>query len=265
MGEPLPRPWRVSIQRAGRRRSRIEWEWPRQCTPDGCQACRCPERGLVCGLSPHHPVMSALFTHLHVHSEYSLTDSTIRVAELVAACVGAGMPAVALTDQSNLFALVKFYKAAESAGIKPIAGCDLWIGDPENRAPPQRVTVLCQNREGYLNLSRLLSRAYAEGRHGEHALVDSGWLDAANAGLIALAGRESDIGRLLIGGRDDAAHARADWWRTRFPEPRIPASDYEVVQAQFQLPRARPPLPRSPGSAIRTANRVQLLRLPEKR
>ncbi len=116
--------------------------------------------------------MSAEFVHLHVHSEYSLTDSTIRVGDLVAACASAGMPAVALTDQSNLFALVKFYKAAESAGIKPIAGCDLWVADHEGRALPHRLTVLCQNREGYLNLSRLLSRAYAEGRHGDLAIVD---------------------------------------------------------------------------------------------
>jgi DNA polymerase III subunit alpha len=162
--------------------------------------------------------MSALFTHLHVHSEYSLTDSTIRVDDLVDACVHAGMPAVALTDQSNLFALVKFYKAAEAAGIKPIAGCDLWIGDPEDRGQLQRLTVLCQNRDGYLNLSRLLSRAYAEGRHGEHALINVDWFEGASAGLIALAGRDSDIGRLLLGGRDDAARVRAERWCRRFPE-----------------------------------------------
>ncbi len=78
-------------------------------------------------LPPRLVAMPAEFIHLHVHSEYSLTDSTIRVDDLVEACVRAGMPAVALTDQSNLFALVKFYKAAEAAGIKPIAGCDLWI------------------------------------------------------------------------------------------------------------------------------------------
>ena len=129
--------------------------------------------------------MPAGFIHLHVHSEYSLTDSTIRVGGLVDACVRARMPAVALTDQSNLFALVKFYRAAEGAGIKPIAGSDLWIANPEDRGGPQRLTVLCQNREGYLNLSRLLTRAYAENWRGDHVLVDAAWFDGANAGLVA--------------------------------------------------------------------------------
>ncbi len=158
------------------------------------------------------------FVHLHVHSEYSLTDSTIRVDALVDACAQADMPAVALTDQSNLFALVKFYKAAEAAGIKPIAGCDLWLADPDDRLRPQRVSVLCRDRDGYLNLSRLVSRAYAENRHGDHALVDPTWLEAANAGLILLAGQDSDVGRLLLAGRDDSARARADSWRRHFPE-----------------------------------------------
>ncbi|MEP6511103.1 MAG: DNA polymerase III subunit alpha [Dokdonella sp.] len=158
------------------------------------------------------------FIHLHVHSEYSLTDSTIRIAALVETCVREDMPAVALTDQSNLFALVKFYKAAQAAGIKPIAGSDLWITDADDRGRPQRLTVLCQNHEGYLNLSRLLSRAYAQNRHGDHALVDASWFDVENAGLIAIAGHDSDIGRLVLGGRADAAQTRAQWWRTRFPD-----------------------------------------------
>ncbi|HEY6986350.1 MAG TPA: DNA polymerase III subunit alpha, partial [Rhodanobacteraceae bacterium] len=163
--------------------------------------------------------MPAEFVHLHVHSEYSLTDSTIRVADLVTACVEAGMPAVALTDQGNLFALVKFYKAAEAAGIKPIAGCDLWIGDlRDERAQAQRLTLLCQNREGYLNLSRLLSRAYAQGRRGDQALVNIGWLEEASSGLIAIAGQDSEIGRLIIGGRDDYARARGERLRAWFPD-----------------------------------------------
>src|SRR3546814_18066270 len=76
-----------------------------------------------------------------------------------------------------MFALVKFYKACYAAGIKPIGGCDLWISAPEDPRP-WRLTLLCQNRDGYLNLSRLVSRAWQEGQHGGRALVDAGWLGA---------------------------------------------------------------------------------------
>ena len=138
--------------------------------------------------------MSVRFAHLHLHSEYSLVDSTIRIKALVAACVQAGAPAIALTDECNMFALVKFYKACSAAGIKPIGGCDLWISAPDDPRP-WRMTVLCQNRDGYLNLSRLVSRAWRDGQHGGRALVDATWLTPdATAGLIALLGRESEVG-----------------------------------------------------------------------
>ncbi len=137
--------------------------------------------------------MTIRYTHLHLHSEYSLVDSTIRIKALVEACARAEMPAVALTDDSNMFALVKFYKACSAAGIKPICGCDLRISalvDPR----PWRLTLLCQNRDGYLNLSRLVSRAWRDGQHGGHALVDASWMDGATTdGLIALLGRDDEI------------------------------------------------------------------------
>ena len=79
--------------------------------------------------------MSARFVHLHLHSEYSLADSTIRIAELVDRCVRLGQPAVAVTDLNNLFALVKFYKAAEAAGIKPIIGADLLLAEATKPRP----------------------------------------------------------------------------------------------------------------------------------
>ena len=158
------------------------------------------------------------FVHLHVHSEYSLVDSTVRVGELVKACARADMPAVALTDVCNMFALVKFHKAAEANGIKPIAGSDLWIANPEDPGRPHRLTVLCRDREGYRTLSRLLSRAYAENRHGDRALVDPRWLEEANAGLIALAGQDSDLGDLLLAGRDAAARERGAAWRSMFAD-----------------------------------------------
>ncbi|EIL94650.1 MULTISPECIES: DNA polymerase III subunit alpha [Rhodanobacter] len=162
--------------------------------------------------------MTVSYTHLHLHSEYSLVDSTIRIKALVAACVRDGIPAVALTDDSNMFALVKFYKACSAAGIKPIGGCDLWISSSDDPRP-WRLTLLCQNRDGYLNLSRLVSRAWQEGQHGGRALVDASWLTAgATEGLIALLGRDSETARLAIGQGIDAAQARLRPLARLFPD-----------------------------------------------
>ncbi|HEY0198808.1 MAG TPA: DNA polymerase III subunit alpha [Rhodanobacter sp.] len=162
--------------------------------------------------------MTIRYTHLHLHSEYSLVDSTIRIKALVEACVRAEMPAVALTDDSNMFALVKFYKACSAAGIKPICGCDLRISaldDPR----PWRLTLLCQDRSGYLNLSRLVSRAWRDGQHGGHALVDASWLDAGTTeGLIALLGRDSEIGRIAMNQGNDAALEKLRPLARLFPE-----------------------------------------------
>ena len=71
------------------------------------------------------------FVHLHLHSEFSLLDSTLRLKQLVERTKELGMPAVAVTDQFNMFALVKFYQAAVAAGIKPIVGADVLVNNPE--------------------------------------------------------------------------------------------------------------------------------------
>ncbi len=136
--------------------------------------------------------MTRAFVHLNVHSEYSLIDSTIRVDDLARACASAGMPAVALTDDSNFFALVKFYGACESAGIKPIIGCDLWIADGTEQS---RVTTLARNRAGYLRLSRLLSDAYRQRGKSERVMVPRAELLLASADLFVLLGDRSDVGR----------------------------------------------------------------------
>jgi DNA polymerase III subunit alpha len=160
--------------------------------------------------------MTPRFIHLHLHSEYSLTDSTIRIPQLVQASAALGMPAVALTDQNNLFALVKFYRAAEKAGIKPIVGADLLID--EDGAPPTKLTLLCLHREGYLNLARLLSRAYLDGHHGDHVAARIDWLDEFADGLVVCAGRDSRVGRMAIEGRIDAAAAELDRLRRPFDD-----------------------------------------------
>jgi DNA polymerase-3 subunit alpha len=156
--------------------------------------------------------MSARFAHLHLHSEYSLVDSTIRIPELVERCAALQQPAVAVTDQNNLFALVKFYKAAEGAGIKPIIGADVLLAEGNETA--SRVTLLCRDREGYLTLSRLLTRAWMEGHRTDGVVVRPDWLRESNAGLFALAGRHSEAGRLAAAGKHDlAAQWLADWQR----------------------------------------------------
>ena len=92
-----------------------------------------------------------------------------RVSEL-------GMPAVALTDQSNMFGLVKFYRAAGAAGIKPIAGADVLVNHPGDPDHASRLVLLCQNNEGYLNLCRLLSLGYQQGQHHGIPHLSRDWI-----------------------------------------------------------------------------------------
>ena len=158
--------------------------------------------------------MQPTFVHLHLHSEFSLSDSTLRITSLVKRCAQFGMPALALTDQSNLFALVKFYKAAEKAGIKPIAGADVWIEEAGRK--PARLTLLCQNALGYQHLSELVSQAYLDGHRGDYVVLLPEWLQARHEGLIVLAGRESDIGQSLAAGNEEDAGMRLAQWQAIF-------------------------------------------------
>jgi len=163
--------------------------------------------------------MSA-FVHLDIHTEYSLVDSVVRIDRLMRAVVAAGMPAVALRDQGNLFALVKFYKAALAAGLKPIIGVDLLLAGEEGAAPT-RLALYCQNREGYLNLSSLVSRSWLEGQGQVRGLplLQADWFEGNTAGLIALSGgHEGDIGRALLSGQDDVARDLAANWTGHFPD-----------------------------------------------
>ncbi len=162
----------------------------------------------------------AKFVHLRAHSEFSLFDGLVRVKELVKQAAAEKMPAVALTDQTNLYALVKFYKAALGAGVKPICGVDFWVVDDEDQAAePFQLTLIVQNGQGYRNLMELVSQAYAEGQaiDPERALIFKSWLAPKAAGLIALSGgRKGDIGRALLAGSEDISE-RLAFWQTLFP------------------------------------------------
>ena len=154
------------------------------------------------------------FVHLRLHTEYSLLDGIVRVPELMTAVAGAGMPAVALTDQSNLFAMVKFYKEAQSAGIKPLIGVDVWVRENGERTPPSRLVFLCQNLLGYRQLTQLVSRSFLEGQQRGVPMLDRDWLEpAVMRGLIVLSGGpQGDIGQALARGKaHEAARCLARW------------------------------------------------------
>ena len=155
------------------------------------------------------------FVHLRLHTEYSLVDGIVRVPDLMVAVAAAGMPAVALTDQSNLFAMVKFYKEAQAAGIKPLIGVDAWIREPGERAAPSRIVFLCQNLVGYRHLTQLVTRSYLEGQQRGAPMLERSWITReVLQGLIVLSGgAEGDIGRCLARGRDDEAQRCLERWQ----------------------------------------------------
>ena len=168
------------------------------------------------------------FVHLRLHSEYSLTDSIIRVeppkrkgggsgATLTQAVAAHRQPAVALTDRMNLFAMVKVYKAAEAAGIKPIVGADVWIAERAKGDGHERITLLVQNDAGYRNLTRLLSRGYTEGQARGTPLVERAWLAETSEGLIALTGRDGAAFRAAAADNVDAALAAINELKLLYP------------------------------------------------
>ena len=165
-------------------------------------------------------IMSTPFVHLHLHTEYSIVDSTVRIPALMRKCVDAGMPAVALTDQNNLFGLVKFYRKAIDAGIKPIIGVDLALHNDDDPARPYQLLLLCQDNQGYRNLSGLITRSYLEGQVRGVPMARRDWLDRASCeGLIALSGGlHGDIGHALHAGHADRARELLQHWVSTFPE-----------------------------------------------
>jgi DNA polymerase-3 subunit alpha len=163
--------------------------------------------------------MPTPFVHLHLHSEYSMVDGTVRIKSLIEKARELGMPAVAVTDQHNFFALVKFYQAAEAAGIKPIIGADVMLRSPEDPDHVSRLVLLCQDREGYLNLCALLSRAYLDGQHHGVPYVRHDWVAECAGGLIALsAGREGDVGQAILAGHPNRARQLASDWARLFAD-----------------------------------------------
>ena len=163
--------------------------------------------------------MQPAFIHLRLHTEFSLVDGIVKIKPLVKRLAELNMPAVGVTDHANLFSLVKFYKAALGQGIKPVAGADVLIFNPEDPATPYRMTLLVNNHTGYITLTELISKAYQEGQHQGLPMLRQEWVEANHQGLIALSGAMSgDIGKALLAENHEEAKRLAKQWGALFEQ-----------------------------------------------
>ncbi len=163
--------------------------------------------------------MNPAFVHLRVHSEYSLSDGLVRIKPLLASCAEQKMPAVAVTDRNNFFALVKFYNAAEQAGVKAVVASDVWVVGDNSNEPVTPLVLIARTDVGYQNLCQLLSRSYMEGQSRGCPSLKRDWIAERAEGLLALSGgREGAIGKALLAGNLGAAEQIVLNWQQIFPE-----------------------------------------------
>ncbi|MEN8351005.1 DNA polymerase III subunit alpha [Acinetobacter towneri] len=151
------------------------------------------------------------FVHLGIHTEFSITESIVRIPDLIQAAVNEEMPALALTDLSNLHAAVKFYGKCLGQGIKPILGSVLRLNDADHR-----VTLLSMNNHGWRNLTELVSRGYIEGQQLNIPCVNKAWILEQADDLILLLGIQSDVGKMLITSNPQKAEPLLEEWIEKF-------------------------------------------------
>lgn len=164
---------------------------------------------------------SACYIPLRLHTEFSITDGTVRIKPLIKKALEYGLPALGVSDLMNEFGLVKFYKACRSAGIKPIAAADVWIENPDKPDYPFRALLLVKNKAGYLRLSELITAAYVgKDRNIHHAELRQRWLEEGdNSGLICLSGAHyGEVGVHLMNGHLDMARLAAQKYAAWFPD-----------------------------------------------
>ena len=165
-----------------------------------------------------------MFTHLHVHTEYSLLDGMCRIPQLVSRARELGMDSLAITDHGVMYGVIEFYQAAREAGIKPIIGCEIYIaqGSRFSRSPGDKdnyhLVLLAKNQTGYQNLIHLTTKAHLESFY-YRPRVDKELLEQYHQGLVALTGCiGGEIPQLILGGRLQEAKQTALWYKQTFDD-----------------------------------------------
>ncbi|MBO9529181.1 MAG: DNA polymerase III subunit alpha, partial [Acinetobacter oleivorans] len=151
------------------------------------------------------------FVHLGIYTEFSITESIVRIPDLVNAAVKDQMPALALTDLSNLHAAVKFYNACLKKGIKPLLGSTIRLDDAQHRA-----TLLAMSDVGWKSLTEIVSRGFIEGQQLSIPCVKKEWVLEQHQDIIVLLGQHSDVGQMLCSSNPQKAAPLLEAWLEKF-------------------------------------------------
>lgn len=158
------------------------------------------------------------FIHLRVHSDYSMIDGLAKVGPLVKKAAALGMPALAITDFTNLCGLVKFYGGAHGAGVKPIVGADVLVSSDVLGDELAQLTLLAMDNEGYQNLTLLISHAYQRGYGAEGPTIERDWLIEYGKGLLLISGaRQGDVGKFILRGNQALVEQSLAFYQEHFP------------------------------------------------
>jgi DNA polymerase-3 subunit alpha len=177
-----------------------------------------------------------MFTHLHVHTEYSLLDGMCRIPQLIQRTKELGMDSLAITDHGSLHGIIQFYLQAKEAGIKPILGCELYLAREERSSrgeeekSPYHLVVLAKNEIGYRNLLQLSSRGHLEGFYYKPR-VDKELLAQYHEGLIALSAcPKGELGTLIQQRRRKDAEKAAMWYHEVFGDFYLEIQDHSIPE-----------------------------------
>ena len=159
------------------------------------------------------------FVHLHVHTEYSLVDGLLRVNEYVDALVDKGMGCAAVTELHNVFSMIKFYRKCLERGVKPVIGAEVSLADENGADKDHKLVLLCQNNDGFTNLTQLISRSYTHGQSSGSPVIRRSWLAEHAGGLIALSGAGyGTVGQSLEHDQTDIAREQIAYFLDLFPD-----------------------------------------------
>ena len=151
------------------------------------------------------------FVHLGIHTEFSITESIVRIPDLIKSALKEDMPALAMTDLSNLHAAVKFYSKCLDQGIKPILGSNIRLNDESHR-----VSLLAMNNAGWRSLTEIVSRGFIEGQQLSIPCVKKEWVLEQGSDLIVMLGMKSDVGEMLCSGHPQKAEPLLEEWVEKF-------------------------------------------------